>query len=195
MKRKYAFEIINHPTYPVILGLDLLTEFKMRMPSLGFQAHEGNLAKTREVELELKSSNNLKNEFGLTEAELKIRQPYVDQLKEYLRLHSLIVLPDAHCTAEGAVIRVEHAPNTPPAWINQYGQSAIIKEMTMKHFKKWIELGYAIPYDAIIHGRQKYNNPIYAVRQNDANGNLVDVRLCMDMKQTNKGLINKCNFR
>ena len=184
-KTVYPFEVMTNCTYSMLMGRDLMHRFRLRsfipVPLGTTTVPVNNSSSPLPLRLDL-------NSLGLTPEESIKRTPYLNAALQEVR-KNIAKNPPSSCSNAGCT-RLQHKPGHVRPRPRSYKQADRERQsMLAKHVEDWIKNGWAVIWDPTIHKDLPWINPLYAVPKYDSNGVLIDVRPCMDMRETNKGLI------
>jgi hypothetical protein len=183
----YPFEVMKNCTYSMLLGRDLMVRFGLRsfipipIGTSTVTQNGGKVGSPPPLRIDL-------NSLGLTPEECVKRTPYLAAAIAEVRKNAQ-ANPASSCSTAGST-RLQHPKDHPRPRPRSYKQADRERQsMLAKHVDDWIKNGWAVIWDPKIHKDLPWINPLYAVPKYDAHGVLIDVRPCMDMRETNKGLI------
>jgi len=113
-------------------------------------------------------------------------QSQVDNLKQHLPVNGFIDHPRA-------TVQILHRPGTPPAYRKQYGgkHKSLLDSYITAQVLLWLENGKLVEWDEDKHGYSPtYNMPLLPIVTRDPSGQIKKVRVCVDARHINVGIIN-----
>ena len=126
--------------------------------------------------------------------------PEEESRREELRRHASSLLShhvervpvDSHIRVPEAIFRVEHAPNTQPAYVRQYDTKPILLPYVDAQIILWLRNKKIRPWDPGLDGqRPHYNIPLTVAVTRLPDGQVNKARVCADATKLNIGLLDE----
>jgi len=131
--------------------------------------------------------DNLSPEMAAARDPVRARlQADLDALRQAVPINSFISHPRA-------TVQVLHQPGTPPAYKKQYGgkHKSLLDTYITHQVDLWLDNGKLVKWDPEKHGYSPvYNMPLLPVVTRDPSGQIKKVRVCVDARHVNIGIVN-----
>ena len=131
--------------------------------------------------------DNLSPEMAAARDPVRARlQEDLDNLKRTVPVNSFIDHPRA-------TVQVLHQPGVPPAYRKQYGgkHKSLLDSYITDQVKLWLVNGKLVKWDQDKHGYSPaFNMPLLPVVTRDPSGQIKKVRVCVDARHVNIGIVN-----
>ena len=145
------------------------------------------------VDINDMDSKRLSDTHVLSPEETVRRDEVRNHIKYLLQQHTEHVKVDSFINHPDAMVRILHDIGTLPSYVNQRLKptKSMLDSYITDQVLMWVEHGKLIHWDRKMHGEwPRYNMPLLPVVTHGPNGQVIKVRVCVDARGVNMGIVN-----
>ena len=177
------------------MGRDLMHYFNITVSGIPIQFPISKSAfglPANETDINDRSSTRV-SDTPLTPADEILRSAVRSAIQDSLLHHADTVPVNSFINHPDAEVQILHVPDTPPSYIPQYPNKNVKSAMDpyiTDQVELWKLNGKLVDWDNSVHGAwAQHNIPLLPVITHDELGNIKKVRVCVDARGINKGLV------